>query len=346
MTIRWGIIGCGDVCEVKSGPALQKADGSELVAVMRRDAAKAEDFAKRHGVPRWTTDADAVIRDPDVDIVYIATPPDTHCGYALQVAAAGKPCYVEKPMARHHAECVRMAEAFDRAGRPLFVAYYRRRLPRFVKARQLIDDGAVGEVTSVLYRQSNPGHLRDYGVDVMWRLRAEVSGAGLFLDLGSHTLDLLDYLLGPIVQVGGAAANRATPIDVEDNVVMHFVHESGVLGNAAWNFASTVNEDLLEIRGAGGRITLSVFGDDDVVLVNADGEQRFDGRKPAHVHQPLVQTIVDELSGKSGRCPSTGVTAARTSKVMDDVLSGYYGGRDDAFWARPQTWPGRRVSRK
>src|SRR3954467_14032329 len=118
-TIRWGIIGCGDVTEVKSGPALQKAAGSALVAVMRRDAARAADYAKRHGVPRWYDDADALIRDADVDAVYVATPPGSHLQYALRVAAAGKPCYVEKPMARSHVECERMIEAFERARQPL-----------------------------------------------------------------------------------------------------------------------------------------------------------------------------------------------------------------------------------
>src|SRR5690349_8649652 len=137
--IRWGILGCGDVTEVKSGPAFQKASNSALVAVMRRDGARAADYAKRHGVPRWHDDAEALIRDPEVDAVYVATPPGTHLELALRVAAAGKPCYVEKPMARSAGECARMIEAFERANQPLFVAYYRRALPRFVRAKELID---------------------------------------------------------------------------------------------------------------------------------------------------------------------------------------------------------------
>src|SRR5918997_410384 len=154
MEIRWGIIGCGDVCEVKSGPALQKAQGSRLVAVMRRDPAKAEDFARRHNVPRWYADADQLIADPEVGAVYIATPPGSHEELARKVAAAGKPCYVEKPMARNHAECVRMIAAFRAAARPLFVAFYRRRLPRFVKAKELIDAGRLGRVTGLVYRHT------------------------------------------------------------------------------------------------------------------------------------------------------------------------------------------------
>ena len=136
--VRWGIIGCGDVTEVKSGPGFQKADGSSLVAVTRRDRTKAEDYARRHGVPRVHATAADLIRDPAVDAVYVATPPDTHEALALLAADAGKPCLVEKPMARNHAGCLRMIDAFRTAGIPLWVAYYRRALPRFLEVRRLL----------------------------------------------------------------------------------------------------------------------------------------------------------------------------------------------------------------
>jgi predicted dehydrogenase len=136
--VRWGIIGCGDVAEVKSGPGFQQADGSALLAVMRRDRHKAEDFARRHQVPRVHGTARALVDDPDVDAVYIATPPDSHCELACLAASAGKPCLVEKPMAVSYAECTRMLDAFARAGVPLWVAYYRRALPRFLLIRDLL----------------------------------------------------------------------------------------------------------------------------------------------------------------------------------------------------------------
>ncbi|HEY7374191.1 MAG TPA: Gfo/Idh/MocA family oxidoreductase, partial [Polyangia bacterium] len=193
-TIRWGMIGCGDVAEVKSGPGFQKAEGSALVAVMRRRGDLAADYARRHGVPRWYDDAAALIADPEVDAVYIATPPGAHERLALAVCAAGKPAYVEKPMARNLAECARMVDAFAAAGLPLFVAYYRRALPRFLRARDLIASGALGRLTGVRYRQSGPYHhdvearVRE-GAALPWRLEAEHAGGGLFLDVGCHTLD-------------------------------------------------------------------------------------------------------------------------------------------------------------
>jgi 1,5-anhydro-D-fructose reductase (1,5-anhydro-D-mannitol-forming) len=343
--IRWGIIGCGNVTEVKSGPALQKAEGSSLVAVMRRNAELAKDYAERHGVPHWYDDADRLIDDPEVDAVYIATPPGSHLEYALKVCAAGKPAYVEKPMARHHAECLRMVAAFQEAGLPLFVAYYRRGLPRFLKVRELIQQGRIGRATAVSYRNSSPSHQRTDPRNLSWRFVAEQSGGGLFLDLGSHTLDILDYLLGPLEQVTGAAANLAGVYDVEDGVAMQFRTPDGALGTAAWNFASAVREDVIEITGTEGRITLSTFGNEPVLLTVGEREEEFDLPNPPHIQQPLIQTIVGELHGR-GECPSTGETAARTSAVMDVALSEYYGGREDKFWERPETWPGRKSTRQ
>jgi len=335
-TVRWGIIGCGDVTELKSGPGFKKASGSELVAVMRRTGALAADYAKRHGVPRWYDAAAALIADKEVDAVYIATPPDSHADYALAAAAAGKPAYVEKPMARSAAECDRMVEAFARAGLPLFVAYYRRSLPLFLKAAELIKSGAVGRLTGVTYRLTYPQHVKGS----IWRTDVALAGAGHFLDVGSHALDLLDFLLGPLEDVSGTAANVASAYDAEDSVALTF-RAAGALGSMSWDFASEVRDDTMRLSGTEGEITFPMFTSMPVRLENASGVQLFDLPYPPHVAQPLIQTIVDDLLGR-GKCPSTGESARRTSRVMDKVLDAYYGGRGDAFWKRPGTWPGRR----
>lgn len=339
--IRWGIIGCGDVTEVKSGPGFQKAAGSQLVAVMRRNAALAEDYARRHGVAKWCADAEELIADPDVDAVYVATPPGTHCEYALQVCAAGKPAYIEKPMARNATECERMVQAFAEARLPLFVAYYRRRLPRFLKAKELIDAGALGRLTGLHYHFADSRHQSVNAGGLPWRLSAENAGGGLIFDLGSHTLDIVDFLLGPLQDMAGMAANLASPQDVEDVVAMSFRAGDGVPGVATWNFASATREDMIQITGTNGRVSLSTFGLEPVRLETADGLLEFDLPNPPHVAQPLIQTVVDELLGH-GSCPSTGETALRTARVMDQALEGYYGGRSDEFWLRPESWPGRR----
>ena len=238
-TVRWGIIGCGDVTEVKSGPGFQKAAGSELVMVMRRNGAKAEDYARRHGVKRWTTDADAVIGDKEVDAVYIATPPGTHEFYAMKVLAAGKPCYVEKPMTRNAAEARRMVEAYKAKGVPLWVAYYRRAMPRFVKVKEILESGVLGELKMVFYSYRD-GQMLERGEVVPWRLQPEHAGGGLFLDLGSHVLDLFDFFLGPLRERGGMAQNRKMTFDVEDNVIFSFdfgEHDGDLPCIGLWNFS-------------------------------------------------------------------------------------------------------------
>ncbi len=322
-TIRWGIIGCGDVTEVKSGPALQKATGSALVAVMRRNGALAADYARRHSVPRWYDDAQALIDDPEVDAVYVATPPSTHKLYTLLAAAAGKPVYVEKPMALNHGECVEMVDACRAAGVPLFVAFYRRALPRFVKVKELLDAGAVGEVRFVSIALAQPVQLQEREPDNLpWRVLPEIAGGGRFLDLASHTLDLLDYVLGPIRAAQGLAGNQAGLYPAEDIVSGSFVFDSGVQGAGVWCFSAFEELDRVEITGSRGRLSFSTFGvDDPVRLSTLDGATEFRIPHPPHVQQPLIQTVVDELLG-IGVCPSTGESGARTSRVMDAMLKG------------------------
>tara|TARA_B100000686_G_scaffold351366_1_gene449983 strand:- start:629 stop:1627 length:999 start_codon:yes stop_codon:yes gene_type:complete len=322
--VRWGIIGCGDVTEIKSGPALYKCDGSELVAVMRRDGEKAADYAYRHNIPRWYDNADALIEDPDVDAIYIATPPNSHCHYTLLAAAAGKPVYVEKPMALNYAECKEMTAACAAAKVPLFVAYYRRQLPPFVKVAELLQDGALGQVRFATIQQYGAPSAADLdSTRHPWRVVREIAGNGYFYDLGCHQLDLLDYLLGPVVSARGAAANQAGLYESDDIVSALFEFESGVLGSGLWCFTTFSGNarDCTEIHGSEGRVEFSAFALDQPVILSTDkGREEFHFPPPEHVQQPLIQTIVDELRG-IGKCPSTGQSGGRTNRVLDMVLS-------------------------
>jgi 1,5-anhydro-D-fructose reductase (1,5-anhydro-D-mannitol-forming) len=331
--IRWGILGCGDVTEVKSGPGFQKAAGSALVAVMRRDGAKAADYARRHGVARWYDDAEALIHDKEVDAVYIATPPGTHEWYAMKVLAAGKPCYVEKPMSRNAAEARRMVEGFAAKGVPLFVAYYRRALPRFLKVKEILESGVLGRVEGVTWTYSDM-KCAVADTTVPWRVDPENSGGGLFLDMGSHGLDMLDFWFGPLVVHEGIAKNRRGAYFVEDFVRLDFATET-VVGRVSCCFCAEPADEFT-IGGTKGKLKLSCFGNESVHLAFNDGrEERFDLPNPPHVAQPLIQTVVDELLGR-GKCPSTGASGLRTQAVMDAALDRFYGGREDGFWNRPR----------
>ncbi len=318
--VRWGIIGCGDVTEVKSGPGFQKAEGSRLVAVMRRSGELAEDYARRHQVPRWYADAAQLIADPEVNAVYIATPPSSHKEYALQAANAGKAVYVEKPMALSSTDCQEMIAACKSARVPLFVAYYRRALPRFLKVKELVESGAVGEIRYVTIELTQRPPEQPLPADQLpWRLRPDISGGGHFMDLACHTLDFLDYLLGPIAEARGAASNQGGFYPAEDIVSSSFRFQTGIHGTGLWCFTSFAPVDRVELNGSQGQIRFASFANDPIVLTTDAGSQEFLIEHPAHVQQPLIQQIVNELHG-AGSCVSTGESAARTTWVMEQIL--------------------------
>ncbi|APC41607.1 Gfo/Idh/MocA family protein [Clostridium estertheticum] len=322
-TIRWGIIGCGDVTEVKSGPGFQLAKNSQLVAVMRRNGELAKDYATRHNVPKWYDNAEELINDPDVDVVYIATPPAFHKEYTLKCAEAGKPVYVEKPMARNFEECTDMIQACENAGVPLFVAYYRRALDRFNKVKELIDSGEIGEirfVTVVLYKKALK--IDSKSGEFPWRVIPEISGGGEFMDLASHTLDVLDYILGPIKEACGYADNQAKLYEAEDIVTASLAFESGVKGTGTWCFSSFSNYDMNEIVGSLGKISFSTFEEEPVLLTTIGGTTSFNIKKPVHIQTQLIQSIVNEINGLDV-CKSTGISGARTNKIMDQILRSY-----------------------
>ena len=323
--IQWGIIGCGNVTEVKSGPAFNKIPNSKLVAVMRRDAALAEDYARRHNVPKWYSDVDELVNDPDVNAIYIATPPNVHEAYTEKALRAGKPVYVEKPMALNAAECSRMNAVSKETGVPLFVAYYRRSLPYFIKLKELIDSNIIGDIRYVnICLQWQPydeeiGELRK----PKWRVQPAISGGGHFHDLASHQFDLLEYILGPIKSANGIARNQAGLYDADDISVASFEFESGVLGNGVWCF--TINkeqrEDKAQIVGSRGRINFSFFEKFDIVVETESGTETYNIPYPAHVQQPLIELIVKELRGEA-QSPSTGLTGARANQIMDWITKG------------------------
>jgi len=315
--IRWGILGCGNVTEVKSGPAFQKVPFSSVVAVMRRAAAKAADYAERRGVGRWYDSADALINDPEVNAVYIATPPGSHCALALKVAAAGKPCYVEKPMARNAGECHRMVDAFARAGLPLFVAYYRRGLDHFTEVKSMIDSGRFGSLISLRYQFSS-GHQM-CGIPEGWRYHPDVSGGGLFWDLGSHALDLFDWWLGPLRSVHGHALKRSEASPVEEVVAMTAITENRVSLAGEWSFISRHAKDRFELEFERGRVTGSVFGAPELRIEEEGGEpQILNYPQPENIQFNLISNIVESLR-TGAPALSTGVSAARTSAVIDQV---------------------------
>jgi predicted dehydrogenase len=325
--IRWGIIGCGDVTEVKSGPAFAKAHNSSLLAVMRRDGAKAQDYARRHGVARWHDDAQAIIDAHDIDAVYIATRPDSHHEYTLRCAAAGKAVYVEKPMAMTHDQCQEMIATCQKYAVPLFVAYYRRALPYMLAVKDMLESDAIGRVCAVQTRHFSrlppPSDLTEGRLP--WRVDPAFGKGGIFFETVCHTFDILDFFFGPIVRLSGFSTNVAGAYPPEDTVSASYAFASGVTGSGVWCFASDRDAEITEVIGTEGSIAFHPFNFAPIRLAKAGNVTEFPIANPLHVQQPLIQSIVDELNG-TGHCPSTGTSAARTAQVIERILNTGSGG--------------------
>jgi predicted dehydrogenase len=319
--IRWGMIGTGDVTERKSGPAFNKVPGSRLVAVSNRTLAKAESYGRRHGIGKVHADPLELIHDPEVDAIYVATPPDAHRNYAMACIAAGKPVYLEKPMARTHEECLAINKAADEAGVPVYVAYYRRSLEYFRKVKELAESCRLGRILHIRMMQYFAPREEDLDPDHLpWRVIPEISGGGYFHDMGCHALDILFYIFGDPVQVSGHALNRGRLYEADDTVTASLVLGDGIALSAGWSFVTPVSlqKDRIVVTGEHGSLSFSVFSFETIRMRTRKGTEEYDTVQPDHIQMPFIENMVAELQGH-GHCPSNGHTGAVTSKVMDQI---------------------------
>lgn len=323
--VKWGFIGCGEVTEKKSGPAFSKIEGSEVVAVMSRDEDKARSYAERHGIKKYYTDAQELVNDPEVTAVYIATPPSSHATFAIMAMNAGKPVYVEKPLASNYNECLRINRISELTGVPCFVAFYRRYLPYFERVRQIVlDEERIGKVLTVQIRFAVPPRELDYqgGKEMPWRLQPEVAGGGgYFYDLASHQIDLLQYWFGPIIEAEGFCQNMAGLYKVEDTFNACFRFDGGLTGSGSWCFVAhkSARRDRISIVGTRGKILFSVFDYEPIVLDTEHGQEEIVVPNPPYVQMGLIEQVVQHLQGKRV-CDCDSLSATVTNWVMDKVL--------------------------
>lgn len=316
--IKWGIIGCGDVTELKSGPAFNIVPNSSLVAVMRRDSAKAMDYAQRHHVPKWYDNAEALLNDSEVNAIYVATPPSSHEYYTIEALKRGKPVYVEKPMSVNADSCIKMAGISKETGVKLTVAHYRRAVPVFKKVKELIDSGLIGKIRfadmhfyqpALTELAANPTHN--------WRINPEISGGGIFHDLAPHLLDLMYYYFGPIRSSSGISCNQAALYPADDIVSGSVVFENGIIFHGLWCFTVPVGEERDEciIMGTEGKIQFSVFSH-TCTLVKGKKSEIFEFKAPEHIQQPMIGEVTKYFLG-NGPNPCPPEEAAEVMRVMD-----------------------------
>jgi predicted dehydrogenase len=322
--INWGIIGCGDVTEIKSGPAFNKVQNSALVAVMRRDAEKAADYARRHNVPRWYSDAGGLINDPDVNAIYVATPPSSHEAYTLAAIASGKPVYVEKPMSVNATAAGNMAAASREKNIKLCVAHYRRAQPLFRMIKQLLDENVIGEVRFAridLYKKALTKEELATPLKA-WRVNEAVAGGGLFHDLAPHQLDILCYLFGEIEKVSGIAHNQARQYVTDDIVAANLLFRSGVVSTGLWCFNAAASEerDSCEIIGDKGKIEFSFFDHRPINVVTDEGSRSLSFEPLQHVQQPMIEKVVSYFLDE-GPNPCSGDEGVTVMNLIDRITA-------------------------
>jgi predicted dehydrogenase len=321
--IRWGMIGCGSVTEMKSGPAFNKVPHSKLMAVMRRDEALLKDYAKRHQVPYTFTDASALIHHPEIDAIYIATPPDVHEAYAIEALKANKFVYVEKPMATSVAACEHMQQVAKEVGGKLVVAHYRRQLPLFLKVKELLAQNTIGNVTDVKIIMQKKAAPKTY-YENNWRVNKERAGGGLFYDLAPHQLDLLFYFFGKANNYQGSANNIAGLYLVEDTVKGAMQMENGIQFTGEWCFAIEAHmpeQDAFIIIGKEGRIEFPVFGH-TITIARNNSKEYIEFDAPQHNQQNLIEKVVTFFLEK-GENPCSAEDALQSMRVMEAFVYGH-----------------------
>ena len=325
MHINWGIIGCGDVTEVKSGPAFSKVANSSLHAVMRRDQTKAADYAARHQVPVFYSDAMQLINDDNVQAIYIATPPNSHEQYALAAMDAGKPVYLEKPMTLNAASAKKITEYANKKNVKLVVAHYRNAQPIFLKVKQLLAENVIGEINTahIDYIRKPPTAAELQQPSMAWRLDPTQSGGGFFHDLAPHQLGLMQFFFGDPIVCKGIASNRNKNIVADDLVSGMALFQQNIHFSGTWNFNANVTDekDSCMIRGTKGSIEFAVFNNTHIRLcVEGKQEELISFEPLQHVQQPMIEKVVQYFLGQ-GENPCSAASAVRVMEMMDTFVS-------------------------
>lgn len=299
--IRWGMVGCGNVTLHKSAPAFNKVKDSQLFAIFSRNTEKAEHCAERFGIPHVFNTFEELIANEHISAVYIATPPDSHAFYSIKALESGKAVYVEKPMALHYRDALRMSSVAKQSGSQLFVAYYRRELPYFLYIKKIIESGELGNLKSFSIQLVQPPRKEDFNTENLpWRLIPEIGGMGYFYDLAPHQIDLILFLFGKITDAGGITENRNRLYDVPDYVEAEFLLEGNVKGNGIWYFTSLEAEktDQFSAEFEKGVIEFSTFSK-SVIKITMNGKELTHTEDfPKNIQHPFIQSVVNEMTGK------------------------------------------------
>jgi 1,5-anhydro-D-fructose reductase (1,5-anhydro-D-mannitol-forming) len=282
--LNWLVIGIGDITTKRVLPAILDEKRSRLAGIVTRDPKKAE----RYGVKAFT-DLAVALKTEEIDAVYVASPVFMHAPQTLESLRAAKHVLCEKPMAMNYAQARSMVEAAKAAGKTLGVAYYRRTYPKLQRARGLLRQGAIGQPL-LAYITSHEGLPGENG-ERTWLTDPAMAGGGPLYDIGSHRIDVLNFLFGEPQRVTAQLSSTVPSLQVEDSATVMIEYGSTVRGivDVRWN--SLVKRDEFRIAGAEGEMDLTPLNGPD--LVYPGGRESL----PPHsnLHFPCIQNFVDAV---------------------------------------------------
>ncbi len=316
--LRWGIIGAGDIVRRRVAPAINDLPSCELTAIARANADKAEEFAREFGAKRWYADWRELIKDDEVDAVYVATPVYLHAPQTIAAAEAGKHVLCEKPMAMNTAECDEMIAACEANGVKLGIAYYRRFYPVLARVRELLASGEIGrpavaQINSFEYVDIEPDDPRH------WFLEKAKNGGGPMMDFGCHRLEVLTNLFGSVHRVSSLTANvQWKDREVEDTAVATIKFESGPVATVTVTHGAFEPQDTLDIFGTAGSIHIPMLNRGDVRIVTKGGERCESHPNGANTDEPLISDFTNAVL--NDKKPSVGGDTGREiARLMDEI---------------------------
>jgi predicted dehydrogenase len=322
--VNWGMIGCGQVTEVKSGPGLYKSKNSNLIGVFNDNYDQAVDYTKRHGIEKVYRTPVELLSDDSIDIVYIATPPKFHKMYAIQCLEAGKIPYMEKPVATNYKDCLEIKALSESLNIPVYVAFYRRGMEKFLKIKELLDQKVIGDIRYVYVTQIMK--VEDNELDpkrLPWRVIPDISGGGKFLDMGVHVLDCLALYFGEMESMSGIVENKGGYYEADDTVVATFKYKNGIVGSGTWCYVADEEINEVQIVGEKGRIVYDGLGSQSFTLTKDGISEVFEFPDLEHVAMPYQQAVVNELLGLE-KSHANFDEAINVVEMTDALLKNYY----------------------
>jgi len=317
--LRWGLIGCGDIAAKRVAPALRDLSNCDFAAVSRARFELAESFAAEFGAKKWYKTADELLKNNEIDAVYVATPVNLHCPHTIAAAEAGKHVLCEKPMAMTTTECDRMIAACRAGNVKLGIAYYRRFYPVIDRIKQIIAAGRIGKVVLVQinafeYFNPKPGDSR------YWFVEKAKAGGGPMFDFGCHRIEVLLNILGPVKFTKGFAYNVVFDREVEDTSAAFFCFDSGANAVLTVTHAAYESQDTLDIFGTEGSIHVPVLNAGTMTVKTQDAEYTEEHPPAANIHQPLIDDFTAAVL--TGREPAVGGAVGReVSRIEEQIYN-------------------------